>query len=247
MTGKRIAIILHNPKGSTGHIGDILTRAGHRLDIRCPLNGCALPAPQDYDAAIVFGGKMSVNDCDSSHPTLHDELRWIRQTVTSGKPYLGICLGGQLLARAFGGHVTRHHEQYVEIGYYTVYPTVEGFLDIFADAPQKFFQWHNEGFTIPDNAVKLAASDLYPNQAFRIGTNAYGFQFHPEATAEQIAYWHARDAEELAGPGAQTVPMQMRDLDTYTPVIRAWLKTFLEQWLHTANDQKTHQQAHHPQ
>lgn len=232
MTGKRIAIILHNPQGSTGLIGELLTAAGHHLTIRCPLNGCPLPEAQDYDAAIVFGGKMSVNDCDTCHPSLHDELRWIRQSVDAGKPYLGICLGAQLLARAYGGNVTRHHEDYVEIGYYAVYPTVEGFLDIFADAPEKFFQWHNEGFTIPDGAVKLAASDLYPNQAFRIGKHAYGFQFHPEATATQIAHWHARDQEELAGPGAQTVPMQLRDLDTYTPHIRVWLHDFLNKWLH---------------
>lgn len=236
MNPKRIQILLHNPQGFTGLIGEKLSAAGHQLSICCPLHGESLPELDSYDAAAVFGGKMSVNDCDTVLPALHEEIRWIRRSVEAGKPYLGICLGGQLLARAFGGTVTRHHKHYVEIGYYNLYPTLEGFEDIFANAPEKFFQWHNEGFTIPEHAVKLAASDLYPNQAFRLGERAYGFQFHPEATPEQIQYWHQRDPEELAGPGAQTVRAQIRDIDTYTPAISAWLDDFLAHWLQDPKD-----------
>lgn len=228
---KRIQIILHNPKGFTGMIGEKLTARGHQLDIRCHLCGDPLPEQNEFDAAIVFGGKMSVNDCDTTCTPLRSEMRWIAETVNHGKPYLGICLGGQLLARAFGGSITRHHQHYVEIGYYNIYPTIDGFTEIFADAPEKFFQWHNEGFTIPDIATKLAASDLYPNQAFRIGERAYGFQFHPEATLEQIKHWHIRDPEELAGPGAQTIPTQLLDYNTYTPRISHWLDNFLTHWL----------------
>ncbi|WP_245935994.1 glutamine amidotransferase-related protein [Suttonella ornithocola] len=229
---KRILFLLHNPNGHTGLIGEKLQLKGYQLERCCHLCGEALPTDiHAYEAVVVFGGKMSVNDCNTVCKPLKEELRWIRQYVESGKPYLGICLGAQLLARAFGGEITRHHEQYVEIGYYNLYPTVDGFMEIFADAPEKFFQWHNEGFTIPENAIKLAASDLYPNQAFRIAERAYGFQFHPEATLEQIRHWHERDPEELAGPGAQTVPMQLRDYENYTPEISAWLDKFIDYWL----------------
>lgn len=230
-----ILIILHNPKGHTGLIGEKLVARGYTLTTICHLCGDPLPAIGEFDAVIVFGGKMSVNDCETTCTPLKSEIQWIYDSVAAGVPYLGICLGGQLLARAFGGSVTRHNEQYVEIGYYNLYPTIDGFTDpAFANTPEKIFQWHNEGFTTPDCAVKLAASDLYPNQAFKIGDAAYGLQFHPEATLEQILHWHERDPEELAGPGAQTVPTQLADYKTYTPAISQWLDQFLDCWLAAA-------------
>ncbi len=233
-TGKHIVVILHNPASSTGMIGAKLRRLGYAPQIRCPLAGDALPSPEQCDAAIVFGGKMSVND-STTLPILRSELDWICAIVNAEKPYLGICLGGQLLARAFGGHVIRHSDRIVEIGYYNLYPTMEGFTTHFGDAPAKFFQWHNEGFTIPQGGVKLATSDLFPNQAFRLGKYAYGFQFHPEATAEQIRHWHARDHKELAHPGAQTIRAQMRDEKYFTPIISRWLEQFLRHWLQPLN------------
>lgn len=131
----------------------------------------------------------------------------------------------------FGGVVTRHPKRFTEIGYYRIYPTIDGYNSIFADMPGRFFQWHNEGFTIPDTAIKLAESDLYPNQAFKIGQCAYGFQFHPEATPEQIRHWHKRDSEELDHPGAQSVNTQFDYCEKLTPKITQWLTTFLHQWL----------------
>ena len=229
-TGRSIVVILHNPDSSTGMIGGKLRRLGYPPQIRCPLAGDPLPPPERCDGAIVFGGKMSVND-SAALPTLLGELDWIRTIVNAGKPYLGICLGAQLLARAFGASVTRHCDRIVEIGYYTLYPTVAGFTTHFGDAPEKFFQWHNEGFTIPEGGVKLAASDLFPNQAFRLGEHAYGFQFHPEATREQIRHWHERDSEELIHPGAQTVGTQLLDEKRFTPIISRWLDQFLTHWL----------------
>lgn len=229
-TGRRIVVILHNPDSSTGMIGMKLRHFGYRLEIRCPVAGDALPPLEQCDAAIVFGGKMSAND-SVVLPALDGELDWIRAIVTAGKPYLGICLGAQLLARAFGASVTRHCGRIVEIGYYSLYPTVEGFTTHFGDAPEKFFQWHSEGFTIPQGGIKLAASDLFPNQAFRIRENAYGFQFHPEATLEQIRHWHVRDSEELLHPGAQTVRAQSLDAKRFTPIISCWLDQFLTRWL----------------
>ncbi len=224
-----LLVILHNPAGSMGLLEEKLRTRGFTPDIICPLAGDPLPDPADYDAAIVFGGKMSVND--DSLSALKDELCWIKRMVNAEKPFLGICLGAQLLARTFGGHVTRHQASVVEVGYYAIYPTIDGYLSFFADAPPKFFQWHNEGFTLPEGAVKLAASDLYPNQAFRIGEHAYGFQFHPEATLEQIQLWHERDADELAHPGAQTVPTQLRDNAELAEPISRWLDGFLDHWL----------------
>lgn len=228
---KRIIIVLHNPKGIMGMVGSKLQARGYQLEVFCPLQGDTLPSPETVSAAVIFGGSMSVNDSDKL-PPLRMEMDWIHAFVNMDKPYLGICLGAQLLARSFGGSVAHHHSKLVEIGYYHIYPTVEGFNNLFANAPDKFFQWHNEGFTIPPDAVKLAASDLYPNQAFRIGKNAYGFQFHPEATRAQIENWHHRAGpEKLANPGAQTPNMQFIDCEKFTPHISHWLDNFLDVWL----------------
>lgn len=229
MHKQRIVFILHNPHGCSGHIGEHLAN-DHHITTLCPLNGDPPPAPDQYDAAIVFGGKMSVNDSDRL-PELVQECLWIKNTVDSGKPFLGICLGAQLLAQAYGAQVTRHPERITEIGYYRIYPTIEGYQSIFTDAPSHFFQWHNEGFTLPQGATRLASSDLYPNQAFRIGENAYGFQFHPEATHDQIAHWHQRDQEELSHPGAQTVAAQYHYHQQLDPDIQRWLNKFLQHWL----------------
>lgn len=226
----RLVFILHNPNGSSGLIGSLLSARGHSIRSYCPLSGDGLPPQQDFDAAVVFGGKMSANDGDTL-PALCQERVWIRDTVEQGKPFLGICLGAQLLAMTYGGKVTRHPQRMTEIGYYRIYPTIDGYNDIFAQMPSHFFQWHNEGFTIPERGVKLAESDLYPNQAFRLGHCAYGFQFHPEATAEQIAHWHIRDSEELNHPGAQTITTQKQHHTQLNPIISRWLDNFLDYWL----------------
>ncbi|MDO4435492.1 MAG: gamma-glutamyl-gamma-aminobutyrate hydrolase family protein [Cardiobacteriaceae bacterium] len=233
---KRIAIILHNPQGHTGMIGEYFAKNGHhQMKKYCPLAGCVLPDLETFDAAVVFGGNMSVND---NLPALQLELEWIRAVVEAGKPYLGICLGAQLLARAFGGIVTRHPEHYVEIGYFPVYPTIDGYNTIFQTAPERFYQWHNEGFTLPDNAIKLASSDLYPNQAFRMGESAFAFQFHPEAHEAQMNTWFERSAEQLQNAGAQTVEAQVRYREELLEPTRVWLEDFLERWLEGEANQK---------
>ena len=79
--------------------------------------------------------------------------------------------------------------------------------------------------------MKLAASDTFPNQAFCIGGRAFGFQFHPEATVEQIRYWHTRDSEELASPGAQTAMSQWLYQERHCDEISDWLAGFLSAWL----------------
>lgn len=234
---KDIAIILHHPDGSIGLLEQCLLQRPSTLDIFCPLNGDALPHSQDYDAVIVMGGKMSANDQEQL-PALKQELAWIRTVIEQNKPFLGICLGAQLLAMALGGSVTRHPARIVEIGYYQIYPTIDGYRSIFANAPSRFFQWHNEGFSLPDGAVKLAESDLYPYQAFSWGERAFGFQFHPEATLEQMQLWHSRDVSELAHPGAQTIGTQLQYNKKLTPHIQRWLMEFIDYWLYEQKEQK---------
>lgn len=148
-----------------------------------------LPQPQQISALIVMGGAMSAND-DDRYPFLINIKQLIREVVDAGIPYLGICLGGQLLASALGSKVVSN--RWEELGILQVALTVEGKKDrLFNGIAEKFitFQWHHDSFDLPEGSVLLAGSELCPHQAFRIGTAAWGLQFHPEVTDKIIRDW----------------------------------------------------------
>lgn len=137
------------------------------------------------DLLLVMGGPMSVNDPDS---WLADELAYIRQVVESGTKYLGICLGSQLLAKAMGGRVAPSPAP--EIGMTELSRTDEGSADrLFRNWPGTFeaVEWHGEGIELPPGAACLASSKLFPVQAFRVGSRAYGLLFHLELDADGLA------------------------------------------------------------
>jgi GMP synthase (glutamine-hydrolysing) len=132
---------------------------------------------------------MSVNQTDE-YPYLLTEVRLIQQAIDHQIPVLGICLGAQLIAKALGANVKRNGEK--EIGWYPVSPTEEGRHDPvmrhFEDK-EHIFQWHEDTFKIPANAVRIACSPLCENQAFRYGENVYAFQFHLEVDEPMIERW----------------------------------------------------------
>lgn len=150
-----------------------------------------LPRADDVSALIVLGGTMGAND-DSDHPFLSDLKSFIRQVVGARRAYLGICLGGQLLASAFGACV--RSDRWAEIGVHNVSLTSNGKRDrLFHGMPDTFstFQWHNDSFDIPREGILLATSQACHHQAFRMGDNAWGLQFHPEVTEQIIHAWCA--------------------------------------------------------
>ena len=119
---KKILIVVHQPTSDTGLVGQILRAWGYTLDIRVPSQQDELPPTMDnHDAVIIFGGPMSANDRETL-PFIGTELDWIPVALESGKPYLGICLGAQLLARVLGATVQPHLDGLVEIGYFPVMP-----------------------------------------------------------------------------------------------------------------------------
>ena len=89
-------------------------------------------------------------------------------------------------------------------------------------------QYHYHGFTLPPGAELLARSESYPHQAFRYGTNAYAFQFHPEATPQVIARWHAMERAPFDAPGAHSRARQQADTDRYAAPMEAWFTGFLD-------------------
>jgi GMP synthase (glutamine-hydrolysing) len=165
--------------------------------------GEPLPDPAQADGLIFMGGPMSAND---PLPFIQCEIEILRQALERQQPVLGICLGAQLLARAAGARVYANPRK--EIGWFDICLTPEGLADpVLGElgTPCSVFHWHGETFDLPPGGVWLARSEACRHQAFRIGSNAYGFQFHLEVTPEMIEDWQRQDANcgdvrELEGP-----------------------------------------------
>ncbi len=235
---KKILFIFHKSTTNPGPVGKLLKQWGYELDIRVPNEGTQFPSTMnEHEGAISFGGSMSANDSETL-PFIRTELDWIPKVIESGKPFLGICLGAQLLARALGAKVARHSEGKVEIGYHPIIPTFTG--SKYFDSQLSFYHWNSEGFELPSDAVKLASGEMFENQAFRYGKNAYGVQFHPEISRSILEEWAATtDLEierKLKLPGAQSWDEQIEKHLHYAPVVENWLNSFLSLWLgETAN------------
>ena len=149
-----------------------------------------------YSAVVILGGPMNVYE-EKEYPFLKDEDLFIKKALREGKPMLGICLGGQLIAKAAGAKVLTGHRK--ELGWYDLTLTKAGIADpLFNGFPHGFkvFQWHGDTFQIPEGATKLASSEIFPNQAFRLGS-AYALQFHIEVAEETIKDWMEEYGEEL--------------------------------------------------
>ncbi len=224
-----VLIILHRACGDTGKIGELLKQRGYKLDIRCILEGDKLPDPKNYSAVIILGGIMSANDCKVL-PGIREEIDWIPRVIDAGIPYLGICLGAQLLARALGAGVTKKPDLSVEIGFYHIRP-VGNPINFLPKQGLRFYQWHLEGFSIPKNCQRLAESDSFPNQAFMVNPKTIGLQFHPEATREMIDCWIQREPENLRLAGAQSYKTQIELFRESDSKVHSWLEDFLDQWL----------------
>jgi GMP synthase (glutamine-hydrolysing) len=188
-----VHIVQNDREVPPGTVAENLEAAGILYCVHHPYCGDPLPEVRDVSELIVMGGAMGAND-DNQHPFLYDLKIFIRQIVSAGIPYLGICLGGQLLAAALGAQVVSG--RWEELGSLPVSLTAEGRGDVlFAGLPQEFntFQWHHDSFDIPAGGVLLASSTACPNQAFRVGSVAWGTQFHPEVTEQIIRDWCAWD------------------------------------------------------
>ena len=178
---------------------------------------------------------MSAND---DEPYVRRETDWIDVALREDKPFLGICLGAQMLARHLGGIVTRHPQGMVERGYYPIRPTAEGLK--LAGWPSHVYQWHSEGFTLPPGAELMASGDLFTNQAFRYGPRAYGIQFHPEMTRAMLHGWLARSGHMLVDPGARHRETHLAGYERHRAAVAHWLHQFLGGWL---GHRVTHEQA----
>ena len=185
----RILSLVHGPLVRSELFGDVVLAEGHELDEWSVVDDPAPSRPVDeYDAVLIFGGHMNVDEEDA-HPWLHNEDELIRGLVGRKMPLLGVCLGGQLLAKAAGARVGPSPQS--ERGFVRVELTDEASGDpIFGSLQREFdvFSMHDYAFYVPEGAVELARSSVC-SQAFRLGDRAWGVQFHPEVRVEQIEEW----------------------------------------------------------
>jgi GMP synthase (glutamine-hydrolysing) len=224
---KPILIVLHQEHSTPGRIGQALGQFGFPLDVRRPRFDEALPPTlDDHAGAVIFGGPMSANDADEF---IRREIDWISVPLKEQKPFLGICLGAQMCARALGGRVFRHPQGHAEIGYYPIRPTVAG-LAVVDPWPEQVYQWHREGFDLPAGAELLAEGDMFEVQAFRFG-RSFALQFHPDVTHLMMHKWTTRGHDRMGMPGARPRDTHFADRAVYDYSARAWLGAFLERWI----------------
>lgn len=147
-----------------------------------------------YDGLIVLGGPMNACE-DDNFPHLARVAELIREFHSQGKPVLGICLGAQLIARAFGSRV--YQNEVPELGFTPLFPTAATEEPWLQDYPpgMPMMQWHFDTFDLPAGAKLLLTNNACKNQAFRIGSNIYGLQFHPEVTPQVVMDWMASNTE----------------------------------------------------
>lgn len=185
----RVLSLVHQPDAASGVFADAAAEAGHELEEwLVPRRRTPPAALGDYGAVLVFGGAMHV-DQEDRHGWLRDELDLLRGLLAEGVPLLGVCLGGQLLARALDAPVRRMPSP--EVGWFDVALTPEAADDpVFTGLPERFssFQWHSYAFELPADAVPLARND-HCLQAFRAGASAWGIQFHAEVTDDSVQEW----------------------------------------------------------
>lgn len=227
-----LLVIENYPRAGPASLGRIAAAAGFDLTTVHAYAGGVLPDNiAGFGGLIVLGGAQDAL-ADEAYPHLRPVCGLIRQFHEADRPVLGICLGCQLVARAFGGGNILGRP--VEFGWHTVTPTRDGQADPVLSALKgggPMFHWHTDTVALPEGAVHLAQSAMTPNQAFRLGRATYGIQFHFEAAEEDVRSW-SRDLIEDIRPHTPDWPQRLdgeaarhaREADAFGAALSAaWL------------------------
>jgi GMP synthase (glutamine-hydrolysing) len=209
---KRVLVLQHFYENPAGRVGNLLDEHGIPYD-NIHVGTDPLPDLKQYQALIVLGGTQHLYDKNKYPYTMHEEI-YLHSAIREGIPYLGMCLGGQLLANAFHAPIRRLPKE--QIGFLQVHFTEEGMHDpLYHGLPgyQQAFQWHEDCFELPEGAVALAHHTDGSNQAFRYGRHAYGLQYHIELTREMLNTW-------LTDPSLKQEFIETYGSDAYNKVMQ---------------------------
>jgi GMP synthase (glutamine-hydrolysing) len=227
---KKVLFIQHGDVDKPGLVAEVLAELSIELCVIHPYAGEPLPSDASgFDGLVLGGGGQSAYELEL-YPYLKSECGLIRSALASQKPVLGLCLGGQLIARALRAKVQRAERK--EIGFFPVTLKRDAAADPMArELPGVFgaAHWHGDVFEIPDGSVRLASTALTPNQMFRHGQTCYGFQFHLEMTPalfEELV----RDSEDyLVDSGA--VPDELiREAREVLPLLEQSARAAFKKW-----------------
>lgn len=197
-----VHVLQHVPFEGIGSISSWLDAQKAEVSYTRFFSDAAFPPLKGLDLVIAMGGPMSVND-ESAFPWLGPEKQFIRDAVGRGVALLGVCLGAQLIASAMGARVYRNMQK--EIGWFPIQATPGTTASFRFPDKCTVFHWHGETFDLPDGAVRLARSAACENQAFQIGPQVIGLQFHLETTPESVRAILDNCRNELeSGPYIQT-------------------------------------------
>ena len=220
----RVLSVVHGELAGPELFGELIRADGHEL---LEWRIAEMIAPDgDFDAVLVLGGRMNVGE-EAEFPWLLAEYELLRGWVASGTPLLGICLGAQTLAHAFGARVFPLGEP--RAGFYPLGLSREGRSDpVLGVLPERFEALcaNAYGFELPAGAVGLVAGAAGP-QGYRIGERAWGVQFHPEVRAAQVLAWWRTD-EALPRPLGQLEAELAAGIEHWQRLGRALCLAFLE-------------------
>ena len=227
---KKVLFIFHQKTSVSGDVGKKFKQRGFVAEIVRPPLGDTLPNDlSKYSAVVIFGGPMSVNDDEEF---IKNEIKWMKTVLDSKIPFLGICLGAQILAKYLGCEVVKNKNDLAEIGFFEIKPVGEG--DQIFKNQNIFYQFHTEGFDIPITCQLLAKGDIFKNQAFKY-ENCYALQFHPEVNFHVHLRWLflvlLKKPKILFQKGSQNLFKQLKLRLKYNKSISLWLDSFLDNYL----------------
>jgi GMP synthase (glutamine-hydrolysing) len=213
---KPVLLVGNDEHETFGVAPSALSRAGCDLvTVNMTSSGAALPPLGSLAGVVTFGGTPNVDDIER-HPYLSTVREYSREAVAAKVPYLGLCLGSQLLARALAEEVWPASMR--EFGFQPLRPTAEAgndpLLSLFVDGDM-VFQWHEDTYRLPEGATLLATGDAVPVQAYRVGELAWGVQFHQELDAVELEWWLEiadadNDLEDTWGKSASEIRSEAR-------------------------------------
>ena len=230
---KPVLVLQNQSSDGPGYLGQWMAANGVPFVVFNAEAGEDFPASiEPYSALALLGGEMSAND---PLPFLRDAERLILDATARDRPVIGHCLGGQLMAKALGGRVTR--AAIPEVGWHPVKLSAEPLARHWLGEPASVmvFQWHEDTFELPPDAVLLASSDVCRGQAFAVGRHL-ALQFHAEINAQKVAVWLASPdpSYKALQPVQATVhdPERIsRDTAVHLAAHQQWVAGIYRRWL----------------
>lgn len=208
----------------------------NRRDITTGLEHDVPESPDGFDALVVLGGVMGVYEADR-YPFIEKSKRLVRQFHDAGKPVMGVCLGSQIVASAFGAPVYRMMERLETKEEWGFLPqTWEEAATgdpLLQDAAPGLctMHWHGDTFDLPEGALRLSTRETCPNQAFRIGDKTYAFQFHLEVTRPILDGWTSLRAKSLDVPRAEIEALIEPQIEASLSAQEEFARRVMRRWM----------------